>query len=146
MIYCLISSSIIILVIYYVVSLLLKKSRSKALSVELSQFKSLRLASINASLKKYDHLFKNINLLQKEEILNSDGKTLLKRLNAGELKSIDILMTYYERAATIGLELQALADINIDYAVGKAKECDLIRSKLLANRKKNYFPHKKYVF
>lgn len=68
---------------------------------------------------------------QKQQILNSDVTTLLTLLNSGHTTSLNILLTYFQRAITIGLDLKAVAEINIEWAIKKAKECDTTRAKIL---------------
>lgn len=39
-----------------------------------------------------------------------------------ELKILDVLKVFYKRAFTIGLQLEAIADVNIDYSIKRAGE------------------------
>ena len=41
-----------------------------------------------------------------------------------EFSCMDVLLTFYKRALTLGHQLQLLADINLKNSLTKAKECD----------------------
>lgn len=94
----------------------------------------------------------------KEEIINSDATTLIKKMNTpkiysssiqieGELKSMDILLTFFERACKHGMELEAVAEINIEEAVKAAEQCDRTRKEIFNDRKiiKIYFCNSLYL-
>ena len=93
---------------------------------KLSLHMKKRCQQIEQSKKTYLSSF-NLQESEKKLLLNSDVTNLLKLLNEGKTTSVDILLTYYERAISIGLDLKALAEINIDWAYNQAKECDKIR-------------------
>lgn len=62
-----------------------------------------------------------------EKILNSDATALLEMLKSQEITSEQILVTYFKRAITIGLELELITEITFEEALAKARECDRLR-------------------
>lgn len=94
----------------------LYKSRLQA---ELSHAKSV-LSSFSLSPEK------------KQLLLNSDVTALLSLLNSSQTTSVEILLTYSERAITLGLDLQAVAELNFTWAYQAAKKCDFTRSEIFS--------------
>ena len=62
-----------------------------------------------------------------EKILNSDATSLLKMLKANEVTSEQILVSYFQRAITIGLDLGLLAEIIFTEALETARKYDQLR-------------------
>lgn len=60
----------------------------------------------------------------KEEVLNNDVTTLRKLLDEGKVTSKQILLAYYERARTIGVQYEWITETNFAEALQKAEECD----------------------
>jgi fatty acid amide hydrolase len=69
----------------------------------------------------------DLPITKQEAILNSDVTNLLKLLETKFVTSAQILVTYYKRAVTLGLELELIAETNFDEALKQAQECDNIR-------------------
>ena len=69
----------------------------------------------------------SIPISLQEKILDSDVFTLLQMLQVHEVTSEDILITYLQRASTIGLNLNLLAETNFQEALAQARECDRLR-------------------
>ena len=63
----------------------------------------------------------------REKILDSDATALLEMLKVGEATSEQILVVYFQRAVTIGLDLQLISELNFMEALQKARECDRLR-------------------
>ena len=63
----------------------------------------------------------------REKLLNSDAIGLLEMLKAREVTSEQILISYFQRAITIGLDLALLAEINFAEALETARKYDQLR-------------------
>ena len=92
--------------------------------------REIRDKNLKIAAEKYLPMLK-ISTELKEKILNSDATNLLKMMNENKVSPLEILLSYFERVCTIGLELELIADINIDWAVKKAIEC--------SNKRQEYF-------
>lgn len=71
----------------------------------------------------------NINPDLKKIILESPVTKLIELLNNKKITSEQILVSYYERARTIGRDLELICETRFEEALQEARECDKIRAK-----------------
>ena len=88
---------------------------------------------------KVNHLKKTLPLVNLppnfiEEILNSDVTTLKRLLDQRQVSSEQLLIIFFKRAVTIGVELELITDVNYEEALLLAQECDRIRYTKYFNR------------
>jgi len=69
-----------------------------------------------------------------EEVLNSDVTNLKRLLDLRRLTSEQLLIIYFQRAITIGLDHALITEINFQEALAQAKECDKIRNTKYMNK------------
>ena len=110
-----------IILIHRFTKFLLAESKRKKLLAIAQKKRNLR----DTKIKENIHI--DIPQQTTEIILNSDVTNLVKLLNQKTITSEQILLTYYKRAVTIGLDYELIADINIDEALTLAKQCDQLR-------------------
>ena len=113
-----------LLLLYCLISTLLKRRRFRYWQ-EIAKRKRLERDQLIANEKLPPN---NISDKLKEEILNSDVTTLRRLLDEGKVTSKQILLTYYERVRTIGLENEWITDTNFQEAYKQAEECDRLAS------------------
>ena len=128
---CCCTSILIAIVVIFVLKKLFEtlsaKSRTTKLFSRLAIFQSNRLQAI----KSTENLHSSLSPDFKKEIIKSDALSLVKLLNEGKLTSYELVLVFYERAITVGLELGALAEVNIHSALEQAKKCDEVRGNLI---------------
>lgn len=69
----------------------------------------------------------NISESLRDKILNSDATTLLEMLKTSQVTSEQILIAYFERVRTIGLEYELITEIAFKEALDQARKCDQLR-------------------
>jgi len=121
--------------LYAAATLLAIKLTSAIFSVISAKAKATKWAGLAKQKRsERDNKIKNLNLPQlnisssvQEKILNSDACALIQMLKSNEVTSEQILVTYMQRAATIGMDLNLLADVNYEEALAEARRCDRLR-------------------
>ncbi len=108
-------------------SLILSTISAKAKAAKYAKMAQQRRTERDNKLKNITFPQINISETLKEKILNSDATTLLQMLKSNEVTSEQILVTYMQRAATIGKDLNLLADVNYEDALAEARRCDKLR-------------------
>ena len=119
-------SVIVIIIIRKVLQKVAAKSRTDRLFARLKVFQDNRLKEIQNT----SNLKSSLPAEFKKQLILSDAVTLIEWLNEGKVTSYELLLTFYERAITIGLKIGALAEINIEAALEQAKKCDEHRAEL----------------
>jgi len=121
--------------LYAAATLFVIKLTSFIFSLITSKAKAAKWAGLAKQKRsERDSKIKNINFPQlnissplQEKILNSDACGLIQMLRSNEVTSEQILVTYMQRASTIGMDLELLADVNYEEALAEAKRCDRLR-------------------
>ena len=65
----------------------------------------------------------------KDRIIKADVTELLELLSQEVVTSEQVLITFYERAITIGRDLELITEINFEEALSQARLCDELRKK-----------------
>jgi hypothetical protein len=114
----------------------LKNSNNwKQLQSKLAIWKANRLSKINEARQKYAHKLEKSKV---QLVLSLDAVGLLKALNEGQLTSTEILLVYFDRATSLGLENELIGEILIDEAFQTAQHCDKVRKLIFENGKAKY--------
>jgi len=116
--------SMITIIVVYLISSVFSWLRKKSKASYYSKLAQKKRTQRDQYLKQLKLPSINISASLKDEILNSDSVALIEMLKSQKVTSEQILVTYFERACTIGLDLELLAEINFEEALTKARECD----------------------
>lgn len=120
----LLSGVAIILATFYSVKWFLRKKRVRALfklAKEKIEKRDKKIAQTLPDPKEVPADIKN-------KILESNVVELIARLNKREITSRQIVLTYSERAGTIGKDLGLIAETLFDEAIEAADKCDKVRA------------------
>ena len=120
-----VSTVIVISLVSSAVTLIKNKIRSN----QFAKIAKKKRTERDQQIKKISLPSVNISSSLKEKVLNSDATALLEMLKAQEVTSEQILITYFQRAITIGLDLELITELNFDEALVRARECDKLRKK-----------------
>jgi len=115
------------LIFLYILSIPVSISKNRAKASNASKLALKKRIQRDQHIKDNPIPKLNTSPSLKEKILNSDVVALQQMLQSQETTSEEILITYLERASTIGLTLELLADTNFEEALQQARECDRLR-------------------
>lgn len=113
--------------IVFVVSLISKTLKNNERASYYKTIAQKRRAERDQQVKLISLPPLNLSEALHKKILDSDATALIEMLKSSEVTSEQILIAYFQRASTIGIEYELITDIAFKEALLEARRCDQLR-------------------